>query len=137
MASVLDASICGHPISFALEAAAAPTPAPPATSRPPDVCELPTIRGAGLSRDEMFRVNGARNRARAAYARDCSDASPGELDRVADRAATDELRRLLRDRPPAVAPALAVSAVNSVAAVDPGDVESDPSTWPEWTDNWF
>src|SRR5689334_20423012 len=64
-----------------------------------DTCPVPAINGAGLSLDEYFRVNGARNRARAAYAADCQDASPGELDRVADAAAGDALRSVLRDRP--------------------------------------
>jgi hypothetical protein len=113
---------------------------------------LPTIDGAGLSRDELFRINGGRNRARAAYATDCPDASPGELDRVAAAAARDELRRLLQDRPAAVAsccpatepvPCLACSTIEAAAAApestvdvegDPGEAEADATGWPAWTD---
>lgn len=85
---------------------------------------LPRIDGHGLSMAEWTRMNGARNRSRAAYAVSVPDADAIELDRVATAAARDELRRLLRDRPPAVA-----------VAIDPGDVESDPADWPAWTDD--
>jgi hypothetical protein len=64
---------------------------------------LPTIYGAGLTAVEFDRVNGARNRAHAAYARDCPEASLAECDRVARMAATDALRRVLGDRPAVIA----------------------------------
>lgn len=65
-----------------------------------DVRTLPTIRGAGLDLAEFFRVNGARNEARYRYGVGCPEDAwtPGEADRVGDLAATEELKRVLRDR---------------------------------------
>lgn len=97
-----------------------------------DQSTLPTILGAGLELEELFRVTGAGNRARALYASEMPDAEPGELDRVARAASRDALRQVLRDRP--AAPALAAP---EIAEVDPWDVESDPADWPDSTDNWF
>lgn len=94
---------------------------------------LPTVHGAGLDQSERFRLNGAFNRARVAYARDCPDADAIELDRVAKLAAADELRRLLRDRPAAtMAPAVADPFPSD--RLDPDDCPSDPNLWPAWTD---
>src|SRR5689334_4444183 len=67
----------------------------PGPAGPLDCRTLPTIYGAGLTPAEADRVNGARNRARAAYAQDCPDAPASEVEGVARRAATDELRRTL------------------------------------------
>lgn len=84
---------------------------------PIDQRPLPTIYGAGLTEEETRRVTGARNRARAYYARECPDASDTELERVARLAATDELRRALKDRP--AAPPLAIKVTPPVAPVTP------------------
>ena len=77
---------------------------------PIDRRPLPMINGQGLTSEEFDRVNRAKNRAWHAYAVDCPEATLPECDVVARKAATDELRRLLMERP--AAPALA-------AAVEP------------------
>lgn len=74
---------------------------------PIDQRPLPTVDGVGLTSEEFRRVTGAENCAWAAYAFDCPQASLIEIDHVARKAATDELRRVLRERP--AAPALATS----------------------------
>ncbi|WP_422928334.1 hypothetical protein [Singulisphaera sp. PoT] len=70
-------------------------------SCPIDQRPLPNINGSGLTCEESRRINGAKNRAFAEYARSCPEASPAECDRVARKAAADEMRRLLKERPPA------------------------------------
>jgi hypothetical protein len=62
---------------------------------------LPTIEGRGLTEAESTRVTGAQNRARTGYGMMAPDATFPEIERVATLAATDELRRCLKDRPAA------------------------------------
>lgn len=71
---------------------------------PIDQRPLPTINGQGLEQREFWRINGAQNRAMASYGFDCPEASQAEIERVGRLAATDELRRVLAERP--AAPAL-------------------------------
>lgn len=73
----------------------------PGRCTPIDQRTLPTIEGAGLTTEEFRRVTGAENRARAAYAEGCPEASFAECHRVGVLAAKDELRRALKDRPAA------------------------------------
>ncbi|WP_422931412.1 hypothetical protein [Singulisphaera sp. PoT] len=68
---------------------------------PIDQRQLPNINGSGLTCEESRRINGAKNRAFAEYARSCPEASLPECERVARKAAADEMRRLLKERPPA------------------------------------
>lgn len=121
-------------------------PAPPGTS------QVPTIRGAGLTLEERFYVTGRRNTARSIIAQDLPDATPGELDAMADRAAQDALREVLRTRPaaadvaccPAVEPVPCVTCSTPTASErrsgtdvedEDGDEDwGDASTWPAWTD---
>lgn len=131
----------------------APEPIVTPLPLPPNTCALPQINGNGLVLDELFRINGARNRARSAYAADCPAASSAELDRVAAAAARDMLRRVLKDRPPApelpaaaaccqeADPCKACSPAEAVRTApvpaiddDQAEGEGDPSTWPAWTD---
>ncbi|WP_422928592.1 hypothetical protein [Singulisphaera sp. PoT] len=70
-------------------------------SCPIDQRPLPTIQGVGLTCEESRRINGARNRAFAEYASSCPEATLIECEVVARKAATDELRRALMDRPAA------------------------------------
>lgn len=103
---------------------------------PIDQRTLPTIGGLGLTEEENRRVNGARNRARAAYAAMAPEASEADLDRVARLAATDELRRTLALRPAAqelvvevvVAPVMAPVAVVSPVVAAPSVVPAKPAT---------
>ncbi|WP_422927005.1 hypothetical protein [Singulisphaera sp. PoT] len=99
----------------------------PGLSCPIDQRPLPTIQGVGLTGEESRRVNGARNRAFAEYARSCPEATLPECDVVARKAAHDELRRLLKERP--AAPALApVVEVEPEVAVEPVPVVSPRHT---------
>jgi len=80
---------------------------------PIDQRPLPTVDGVGLTKEEAWRVTGAENRARAAYAHDCPEATLLEIDHVARKAAMDELRRLLMERPaaPPLKPAKGVKGI--------------------------
>lgn len=64
---------------------------------------LPKTCGFGLTGEEHDRVAAARNRTRAAFKSDCPAAPYREVERVAEQAAKDEMRRVLRERPAAVA----------------------------------
>ena len=68
---------------------------------PIDRRPLPTIDGVGLEAGELARLGRARTRAMAAYAKDCPFADRAEVEYVGKKAATDELRRLLMERPAA------------------------------------
>ncbi|WP_422928588.1 hypothetical protein [Singulisphaera sp. PoT] len=68
---------------------------------PIDRRPLPTIDGVGLEAGELARLGRARTRAMAAYAKDCPFADRAEVECVGKKAATDELRRLLMERPAA------------------------------------
>ncbi|WP_422930867.1 hypothetical protein [Singulisphaera sp. PoT] len=92
---------------------------------PIDQRPLPKINGQGLTSEEFDRVNRAKNRAWHAYAVDCPEASLPECDVVARKAATDELRRLLMERPSAPALATAVE-VEPEVAVEASPVVSPP-----------
>ncbi|WP_406699114.1 hypothetical protein V5E97_09565 [Singulisphaera sp. Ch08] len=70
-----------------------------ATMAAPLFSVLPEVNGAGLSQDELFRLNRAENTARAAYSADCPDADITEVFRVGSAARTDALRTVLKDRP--------------------------------------
>jgi hypothetical protein len=118
--------------------AAEPDPAPIGAHS-----DLPRIDGHGLSREELARVNKARNIARYEYGMACPDGPMSDVDAVGRRAAQDALRAVLRDRPAAPAlpccdasePAPCTACVSvEPAGVDPGDVESTPESWPAWTD---
>ncbi|WP_406699168.1 hypothetical protein V5E97_09845 [Singulisphaera sp. Ch08] len=104
----------------------------PGRSTPIDSRTLPAIDGSGLTIQEWFRVNGCRNRAKAAYAVDSPMAEHDEIEYVGRKAAQDELRRTLKDRP--VAPELAKPApVIETPIVIPNthDREAHPMTTAE------
>ncbi|WP_422928569.1 hypothetical protein [Singulisphaera sp. PoT] len=84
---------------------------------PIDQRPLPMINGQGLTQSERWRVNGAQNRAMSSYAFDCPEASLSEIENVGRKAATDELRRLLMERP--AAPALKLVEVEPAPAPRP------------------
>jgi len=63
---------------------------------------LPKTCGFGLTGEEHDRVANARNRTRIAYKADCPAAPYREVERVAEQAAKDEMRRVLSERPAAV-----------------------------------
>ena len=64
-------------------------PEPAGPSCPIDSRPLPAIDGTGLHTEEWTRMNGRRNDAQFRYAVDVPDASPGEIDAVGARAASD------------------------------------------------
>ncbi|WP_422931419.1 hypothetical protein [Singulisphaera sp. PoT] len=70
-------------------------------SCPIDQRPLPNINGSGLTCEQSRRINGAKNRAFAEYAHSCPEASLIDCERVGRKATADEMRRLLKERPPA------------------------------------
>lgn len=86
----------------------------------PIASKLPTINGFDLNSEENRRVNGCRNRAMAAYAGLDLMATSQEIDRVGRLAATDELQRVLRERPIATAPTAVIAPPAAPAAPQPG-----------------
>jgi hypothetical protein len=99
-------------------------------------CPLPNIYGRGLTRAEDNRINRARNNARANFGIANPDCPMSEVDRAGRDAAAAELRRVLADRTAAAQPVCCSPAEPTPCqgCLDAGAVESDPSTWPAWTD---
>jgi hypothetical protein len=107
-----------------------------ATTESFDACPLPNVNGRGLSRDEVFRINRARNKARADFGIANPDCPMSEVDRAGRDAAAAEFRRVLADRTAVALPVCCspAEAAPCQGCLDANDMEADPSTWPAWTD---